>query len=139
MKVVAVHRLKPLSPLLLPLAGNGVPAGFPSPADDYADPPLDLAAYLVKNPAATLLVRARGESMKEAGIHDGDLLVVDRSVEPTDGRVVIAVVDGEFTVKRLRKQDGRCWLEAANAHYRDIEVSCDDAIWGVVVQSIHSL
>lgn len=77
--------------------------------------------------------------MKGAGIFDNDLLVVDRSVEATDGRVVIAVVDGEFTVKRLRRTKERCWLEAANARYRDIEVSCDDMIWGVVVHSIHSL
>lgn len=139
MKITAIHRLNPLSPLPLPMAGTSVPAGFPSPADDYADPPLDLVGYLVKNPPATLLVRARGDSMKGVGIHDGALLVVDRSLEACDGRVVIAVVDGEFTVKRLRKDGGRCWLEAANSRYRDIEVCSEDMIWGVVVHAIHTL
>ena len=139
MKVTAIYRHHPTASLSVPLAGSCVAAGFPSPADDYAEQPLDLSAYLVKNPAATMLVRARGASMRDAGINDGDLLVVDRSVEATDGRVVIAVVDGEFTVKRLRRRGGNVWLAAANEKFKDIPVSGDDMIWGVVVHSIHSL
>ena len=139
MKVVSIHPFQPGMPLPLPVAGCSVPAGFPSPAEDYADQPLDLASHLVRNPAATMLVRAKGDSMKGAGIHDGALLVVDRSIEATDGRVVIAVVDGEFTVKRFRRAGERAWLEAANARYRDIAVSGEDMIWGVVIHAINSL
>lgn len=138
-KVTSVYIPKISGPLLLPMAGAKVAAGFPSPADDYSEPPLDLAAYLVRNPAATMLVRASGDSMKGAGIMNGSLLVVDRSLEASDGHVVIAVVDGDFTVKRFRKQGERVWLEAANARYRDIEVSSGDMIWGVVTQTITTL
>lgn len=123
----------------VPLAGASVHAGFPSPADDYAEQPLDLHGYLVKNPAATFIVKACGDSMIGAGIHDGDLLVVDRSRNAIDGSVVVAHVDGQFTVKRLRKTNGRVWLAAANSKYTDIPVSNDDMVWGVVVHSIHTL
>src|SRR5947209_16582383 len=80
-----------------------VPAGFPSPADDYVEAPLDLREYLVRNPTATFVMRAKGDSMRDIGIHDGDLLVVDRSVKPTSGSIVVAALNGEFTVKVLRR------------------------------------
>lgn len=123
---------------VVPLAGSAVMAGFPSPADDYSEGPLELSSFLVRNPAATMLVRAKGESMRDAGIFDGALLVVDRSATARDGSIVIAVVDGDFTVKRLRVARGKPRLEAANPEYPNIEVSCDDMIWGVVIHSIHS-
>ena len=88
---------------MVPLYGNEVPAGFPSPADDYAEGVLDLNAHLIREPTATFFVRARGDSMIGAGIHDGDLLVVDRSLEATNGKVVIVSINGELTVKRLRR------------------------------------
>jgi len=88
----------------IPLFAAGVPAGFPSPADDYIDRHLDLHEHLIEHPAATFYVRASGDSMVGAGIHDGDLLIVDRAVEPRDGHIVIAVVHGELTVKRLRRR-----------------------------------
>ena len=91
----------------IPLFLTGVPAGFPSPADDYIDCHLDLHEHLIEHPAATFYVRASGNSMVQAGIHDGDLLIVDRAVEPHDGHIVIAVVLGELTVKRLRQRQGR--------------------------------
>ena len=90
------------SPLALPLFAGGVAVGFPSPADDHIDARLDLNEHLVRHPAATFFVRAMGDSMLGGGIHSGDLLIVDHALRPVDGRIVIAAVDGEYTVKRYR-------------------------------------
>jgi len=132
--------------LQLPLIGGRVEAGFPSPADDFIERSLDLNEQLIQNPIATFFVRARGHSMDGAGIHEGDLLVVDRSVTPAHGSVVVAVVDGGLTVKRLTKHGERASLlpEPGNADhgtYSPIEIGPDtDArIWGVVTWSIHRL
>ena len=124
------------SPLLCP-----VPAGWPSPSEDYVEDVLDLHQLMVKNPPATYFLRATGHSMIGAGIHDGDLLVVDRSKEPKAGRVVIAAVDGELTIKRLLKKNGRVLLAAENPDYPDFDISGreDASIWGVVIYVIHSL
>ncbi len=92
----------------IPVAGSNVSAGFPSPADDYLEQPLDLNKYLIRNPSSTFFVRVAGESMKDVGSNDGDLLVVDKSVEVYDGCIAVSVIDGEFTLKRVRfekKQD----------------------------------
>ena len=123
------------------LYGSAVPAGFPSPADDYVEGRLDLNEHLIRHPSATFFVRARGDSMIEAGIMDGDLLIVDRSVRPAEGDVVIAVLDGELTVKRLVPRRGRTLLEPANAERRAIEVApdADLLVWGVVTHAIHAL
>jgi DNA polymerase V len=123
----------------IPLYASGVSAGFPSPADDYMDGVLDLNEHLIKQPAATFFVRARGDSMTGAGIHDGDLLVVDRSIEAADGRIVIAALNGELTVKRLAKNKGTPRLEAENPAYGPIEFNEEDSIhlWGVVTNVIH--
>lgn len=126
------------SGMCCPLSVTTVRAGFPSPAEDHADASLDIAAHLVRHQAATFFVHARGDSMKGAGILDGDLLVVDRALEPRDGSIVIACVAGEFTVKRYRRNAAGAWLEAANPSYPRIEVAEDDAIWGVVAHAIHS-
>lgn len=118
----------------LPVAGATVKAGFPSPADAFEEPPLDLNRALVRNPAATFFVRVEGDSMTGDGIDDGDLLIVDRSVEAGDGSIAICFVDGEFTVKRLRR-DGAAWLlQPANPKYRPIRIDAADelAVWGVV-------
>lgn len=117
-----------------PLYLSPVKAGFPSPAGDAVDRPLDLHEHLVRNPAATFFVRADGDSMLEAGIGDGDLLVVDRSVEPTHGRIVIAALDGELTVKRLLRRGGRVLLAPANPDYPEIDISGRETVhlWGVV-------
>lgn len=124
-----------------PLAGPPASAGFPSPADDYLDGELDVAQYLVRNPSATYFMRAAGRSMDGAGISDGDLLVVDRSLEARDGHIVIAALDGEFTVKRLRQSGGRAWLQAENKDYPPLELNetSDFRVWGVVTHIIHSL
>ena len=97
------------------LSGSVV-AGFPSPAEQYMEPPLDLNEFLVKRPAATYFVRVSGDSMTGAGINDGDILVVDRSLRPADGDIIIACVDGDFTVKRLKISE-RVTLEPANPNF----------------------
>ena len=123
----------------LPLFASRISAGFPSPADDYIDTGLDLNEHLVKHPAATFFVRVEGESMVGAGIHSGDILVIDRAIEPIDGKVVIAVVNAELTVKRISWLDGKLRLVAENPDYAPIEISSetDFTIWGVVTYVIH--
>jgi DNA polymerase V len=126
-------------PVALPLFVCGVSAGFPSPADDTIGQQLDLNDLLIKNPAATFFVRVAGASMTGAGISDGDLLVVDRSLEPVHGKIIIAAVNGELTVKRLLKTSASWRLAAENPDYPSIEVteelSC--VVWGVVTSVIH--
>jgi DNA polymerase V len=125
--------------LNLPLFSARVQAGFPSPADDHLERSIDLNEELIQHPAATFFVRVKGESMHDAGIQSGDILVVDRSLAPTDRKIVVAMIDGEFTVKRFRNQDGRIFLEAANDQFPKIEVSGDQELvgWGVVSFVIH--
>ena len=120
---------------------SGVSAGFPSPADDYLDLKLDLNEHLVKNPAATFFVRVAGDSMTGAGINDNDILVVDRSLEPSNNDIVIAVVNGELTVKRLIKKKNSYLLFAENPAYPPLAVNEDILleIWGVATYAIHSL
>ena len=127
--------------VLLPLFAEKVPAGFPSPATDYVEDRLDLNQLLIQHPEATFFVQVKGNSMIGAGIHDGDKLVVDRSINPTHGHVVIAVVDGDFTVKRLHRQDGFVKLIAENPEYPDItfKVGQELQIFGVVTSVIHKL
>lgn len=124
-----------------PLAGSTVKAGFPSPADDFLDHPLDLNRALIHNPAATFFVRVEGDSMTDAGIDDGDLLIVDRAVEVRDGVVAICYVDGEFTVKRVRREADSWLLLPSNPKYRPIRVAKGEEliIWGVVTFVIKSL
>lgn len=123
----------------LPLFAAPVPAGFPSPATDHMDDRLDIVEYLSAHPESTFYFRVKGDSMTGAGIHNGDLLVVDRDAEPINGSVVIAAIDGEITVKRLRLVGGRAILQPENPAYTSIIVS--DAqelqVWGVVSYVIH--
>ena len=125
----------------VPMYSNKVAAGFPSPADDYLEDKIDLNQYLVKHPAATFLVRASGESMINAGIFPDDILVVDRSLKAEDGKVVIAVVDNELTVKRYRKRGKNIVLEPENEAYDPIIISEESEafVWGVVTNVIHNL
>ncbi len=118
-----------------------VSAGFPSPAADYEEDKLDLNKYLIKHPAATFFVRVTGYSMMGAGIYSGDLLVVDRSLEPRDKSVVIAVIDGELTVKRIRIGKKKITLEPENENYsvQQITEDTDFQVWGVVTNVIHAL
>ncbi|MGY2133157.1 LexA family protein [Hymenobacter sp. HD11105] len=127
--------------LELPFYACPVPAGFPAPADDHQEAALDLTRHLFTNPAATFLARVTGDSMVGAGIYPGDLIAVDRALTPTDGHIVVAVVDGEHTLKRLRYKGTRIWLEAENELYPAIELLADARldVWGVVTHVIHSL
>ena len=125
----------------LPLYLSAVQAGWPSPADDYIDQQLNLHELAVRNPAATFFLRAAGDSMLGAGIHDGDLLIVDRSVDATHNRVVIAALDGELLVKKLVRRGNRAWLAPANPDYPEIEITAREYvhIWGVVTYVLHKL
>ena len=125
----------------LPMFASKVSAGFPSPADDFMDTKLDLNSHLIKTPSATFFARVSGESMINAGIHDGDLLVVDRSIEPQVGKIVIAAIQHELTVKRYVKKDGKVYLAPENENYEPILVSEEDEvhIWGVVTNVIHAV
>lgn len=118
-----------------------VPAGFPSPAEDYLDRPLDFNELLIANPAATFAVRVTGDSMVGAGIHPGDIAVVNRALSPVDGNVILAILDGEFTVKRFRRRGNAAWLEAANDAYPDIPLGSGVAFecFGVIKNSIRML
>src|ERR687895_350683 len=126
------------SALTRPLYLVLVAAGFPSPADDHLDRDLDLHELLIQHPAATYYVRLSGDSMRGAGLYDGDILVVDRSLEPKHHDIVIAVLDGELTVKRLYHQGDLVQLRPANPHYPIMTIHADQEllIWGVVTGSI---
>jgi DNA polymerase V len=121
--------------------GATVPCGFPSSADDYLDNLLDFNDLLINNAAATFAVRLSGDSMTGAGLFPGDIAVVDRSVEPTNGCIVVALLDGEFTVKRYQRRAQGVLLRTENPAFPDIDVSEERTfeIWGVVVKSIHML
>jgi DNA polymerase V len=139
--IAGIYRFEKKSRVLRPLFLSGVSAGFPSPADDYIDRELDLNEYLIPNPAATFFVRVAGDSMINAGIHHDDILIVDRSLEPISGRIVIAIVDGELTVKRLVKTVDSCRLVAENPLYppTEIEKEMELEVWGVATCAIHRL
>lgn len=137
--IAAAPRTLPYQPL--PFYSTPVPAGFPSPAEEHLGETLDLNQFLVRRPAATFFVRVRGDSMIDAGIHDDDVLVVDRSITPTNGQIAVAVLDGELTVKTLRFGDAGVRLLPANIHYRPIQVGAEQTfeVWGVVVGVVRSL
>ena len=134
-----VFRAQPGTGQPLPLFLSPVRAGFPSPADDYIEQRLDLNELVVQHPAATFYVRVRGDSMLGAGIHPGDILVVDRALQPVYGSVVVAVLDGEMTVKRLERRRSGPVLHAENPAYPDIAIPEDGSfeIWGVVSYVLH--
>lgn len=124
--------------LKLPFA-EGISAGFPSPASDYIELSFDLNKELIDNPSATFYGRVKGDSMVDAGIHEGDILVIDRSIEPKDGLRAVCFVDGEFTLKTLKVEKDRVFLMPANSNYKPIPVTEDNdfIIWGVVTYIIH--
>lgn len=122
----------------LPLSDEHVAAGFPSPAEDYASLNLDLNRELIKNPASTFYARVSGLSMVDEGINDGDLLVIDKSIEPYDGCLAVCYIDGEFTLKRFERHDGYGLLIPANRDFKPIKVTSENdfCIWGVVTYLI---
>jgi len=122
-----------------PIMEVKAPAGFPSPARDYIENSLDLNELMVPNPPATYFIQVEGYSMSYAHILPGDILVVDRSVEATDGKIVIAVIDGDLTVKRLRIKDGEYWLCPENKDFKPVKIEdyMSFSVWGVVMWVIH--
>lgn len=124
-----------------PLFTSAVAAGFASAIDDHIDGELDLNSLVVKHPAATFFVKASGDSMRGAGIQTGDILAVDRALEPAHGKIVIAVLNGEFTVKRLRVEGCQVYLDPENPAYHPIKVpaNSDFQVWGVVTYVIHQV
>ncbi len=123
------------------LAGEGISAGFPSPADDFKEVRISLDKAVVKNEAATFYARVAGQSMVGAGLDDGDLLVIDRSLEPTDGKIAVCFVDGEFTVKRLKVEKDCVWLMPENKQYKPLQVTEDNEliIWGIVTHVLKAV
>jgi DNA polymerase V len=128
------------SKLEIPLLSLGISAGFPSPANDFIDISIDLNRDLIKHPSATFFGRVKGESMKDIGIGDGDLLIIDKSLSPTNGKVAVCFIDGDFTVKRIKLENNKCWLMPANVNYHPIEINeqNDLQIWGIVIHVIKS-
>ena len=124
----------------IPLLNDSVSAGFPSPADDYTEENIDLNEHLISNPFSTFFLRVKGESMINAGIKDKDLIIVDKSLIAKPGDIVIAMIDGEFTIKRLSIKNDELYLKAENHNYPDFSFKnhIDVQIWGVVIYSIHS-
>ena len=137
--ISGIYGLGQKNKVSLPLYSCGVSAGFPSPASDYISQQLDLNDLLIKNPAATFFVRVAGDSMTGVGINDNDILVVDRSLEPAHGKIIIAAINDELTVKRLVKTDTSCRLVAENSKYPPIAITEDLSCiaWGVVTSVIH--
>ncbi len=122
------------SSLPLPFFDFGVRAGFPSPAQDFAEHTLDFTRDFVPHPEATFYARVRGDSMKDEGIHDGDIAVIDKAVEPKHGHLVVAMINGEFTLKRFHRKANRIFLMPANPTFKPIEIQEGDefTVWGVV-------
>lgn len=119
-------------------AKEGISAGFPSPADDFLEQTIDLNKELIKNPSSTFLGKVKGNSLKDIGISNGDIMVIDKSLEPKDGKIAVCFIDGEFTVKRIKFEKDHCWLLPANDKYKPIKVTEDNdfRIWGIVTNVI---
>jgi DNA polymerase V len=143
MKIEAIYELKEeLSEHEIPVFGWPVKAGFPSPAEDYVEQNLDLNKYLIRNKPATFMLKVSGESMIGAGILDGDLIIVDRSLDPEHDRIAVVRIQGEFTVKRLHYKGDQLFLMPENPKYSPIQVGVDELnndylVWGIVISTIH--
>lgn len=126
------------SSLPLPYADGGIHAGFPSPAQDYMELAIDLNKELIKHPASTFYGRVVGDSMKDEGIEEGDILVIDKSLELMDDDLAVCFIDGEFTVKRVRLEPRAAWLVPSNTNYPPIKVTKDNEfmVWGIVTYTI---
>lgn len=127
--------------LELPFVDSGISAGFPSPALDFVDLTIDLNKHLIKHPSATFYGRVKGDSLKNAGINNGDLLIIDRSLEPTNDKIAVCYIDGEFTAKRIKKTKNELWLVPENDDYKPIKIDIENnlIIWGIVTHAIKSV
>ena len=139
MKDHSIYKADNTISLPLELSVSPIEAGFPSPADDHLDIALDLNEYLIKHPSATFYIYVKGDSMINDGIYNGDIMIVDRAISPKSKDVVIAVIDGEFTVKRIHKNNNKICLKPSNKNYKTIYITeeMDFQIWGVVTHTIH--
>ena len=124
--------------LELPYVKQGISAGFPSPADDFLDTSIDLNKELIKNPSSTFYGKVKGNSMQDIGIHNGDLLIIDKSLQPQNGKIAICYIDGEFTVKKIKIEKDCIWLVPANKDYQPIKVTAENdfLVWGMVINVI---
>ena len=127
--------------IALPFVESGISAGFPSPADDFLDASIDLNREFVKNPSTTFYGRVKGDSMINAGLNNGDLLIIDKSLEPIDNKIAVCFIDGEFTVKRIKIEKDIVWLVAENEKYQPIKVTAENdfLIWGIVTTVIKNV
>jgi len=139
MKDYSIYKADNTISLPLELSVSPIEAGFPSPADDHLDIALDLNEYLIKHPSATFYIYVKGDSMINDGIYNGDIMIVDRAISPKSKDVVIAAIDGEFTVKRIHKKNNKIYLQPSNKNYKTICITneMDFQIWGVVTHTIH--
>lgn len=137
-KTLEIYHAEVNTELSLPIADEGIKAGFPSPAQDFMDLAIDLNKELVRHPASTFYGRVRGDSMQDAGVYDGDILIIDKSLEPRNGDMAVCFVDGEFTIKYIKIEKDIVWLIPANDKYKPIKVTEDNdfLIWGIVTYSI---
>ena len=135
---ISIFSLEIGSELFLPVLSAGISAGFPSPAMDFMDVSIDLNQLMIKHPSATFFGRVQGSSMLDAGISDGDLLVIDRSLTPSNNKIAVCFIDGEFTIKRIQKEVDCCWLLPANEKYKPIKVTAENdfIVWGIVTHVI---
>lgn len=140
-KNIAICKIQPILSLEVPLFTGGISAGFPSPAEDFLDLTIDLNKEFVKHPSTTFYGRVNGDSMQDAGISDGDLLIIDKSLPASDGKIAVCFIDGEFTVKRIKKEKDCVWLVAENKKYKPIKVSDENEfiVWGIVTTIIKSV
>ena len=137
-KTIEIHKIDISSSLPIPFADEGIQAGFPSPAQDYMELAIDLNKELIRHPASTFYGRVVGESMKDEGIEEGDILVIDKSLELMDDDLAVCFIDGEFTVKRVRLETDSAWLVPSNSDYPLIKVTKDNdfIVWGIVTYTI---
>nr|DAE72334.1 MAG TPA: DNA polymerase V subunit UmuD [Caudoviricetes sp.] len=135
---IEIHKIDISSSLPLPYADEGVRAGFPSPAQDYLEQAIDLNKELIKHPASTFYGRVVGDSMRDEGIEEGDILIIDKSLELLDGDLAVCFIDGEFTVKRVRLEPDVAWLVPSNPNYPLIKVTKENEfiVWGIVTYTI---
>ena len=137
-KQIEIHKIDVSSSLPLQFANEGIKAGFPSPAQDYLEQAIDLNKELIKHPASTFYGRVVGDSMRDEGIEEGDILVIDKSLELLDDDLAVCFIDGEFTVKRVRLEPDAAWLVPSNTNYPPLKVTKDNEfmVWGIVTYTI---
>lgn len=135
---IEIHRIDTSNNVSIPYADEGIRAGFPSPAQDYMEQAIDLNKEIIKHPASTFFGRVAGNSMSGEGIEEGDILVIDKSLELMDNDLAVCFIDGEFTVKRVRLEPDAAWLVPSNSEYPLIKVTADNnfIVWGVVTYTI---